>query len=76
MENKSEPYISVIYQLRVPARAIKLLQDPQCWEDFALTVRKANWLSAKTAYRRGGPSVMDTPEEEPLGEGNGPQSGG
>lgn len=36
MENKSEPYISVIYQLLVlaigspmPARAIKLLRDPQ-----------------------------------------------
>lgn len=35
MENKSEPYISVIYQLLVlaigspmPARAIKLLRDP------------------------------------------------
>lgn len=36
MENKSEPYISVIYQLLVlaigspmPARAIKLLRDPR-----------------------------------------------
>lgn len=37
--------------------------------------RKADWPSAKTAYRRRGPSAVSTTREARL-EGNGPQSGG
>lgn len=58
MENKSEPYISVIYQLRVPAGTVKLLRESPVQGDAVRTllsqVRKADQTTAKTACNRGG----------------------
>lgn len=62
MENKSEPYISVIYQRRVPAGTVKLLRESPVQGDAVRTllsqVRKADQTTAKTACNRGGGGGM------------------